>query len=167
MLLNFINLVGWQLFRVAIGWMKIFPGGSFPGWELCGWEFLGWKFSWVGVVWVGFILGGNLFWWKFSGWELSGGNHPGGNFLGGSFDDTGKRYHITMSPQSQYAIGLYRNVNPTKNRCRHNIGCPLGWCFQGVKKGCIGKKWVKIVIISGLSEGSWLWGGKMEKGQIK
>ena len=146
MLLNFINLAGWQLSGMVIGWMKIFPGGSFPGWELCGWEFLG---------------------WKFSGWELSGGNHPGGNFPGGSFDDTGKRYHITMSPQSQYVIGLYRDVNPTKNRCRHNIGCPLGWCFQGVKKRCIGKKWVKIVIISGLSEGSWLWGGKMEKGQIK
>ena len=23
-------------------------------------------------------------------------------------------------------IGLYRNANPTKNQCRHNIGCPLG-----------------------------------------
>ena len=32
-----------------------------------------------------------------------------------------------MSPQSQYVIGLYRDVNPTKNRCRHNIGCPLGF----------------------------------------
>ena len=31
-----------------------------------------------------------------------------------------------MSPQSQYVIGLYRDVNPTKNQCRHNIGCPLG-----------------------------------------
>ena len=31
-----------------------------------------------------------------------------------------------MSPQSQYVIGLYRDVNPTKNRCRHNIRCPLG-----------------------------------------
>ena len=31
-----------------------------------------------------------------------------------------------MSAQSQYVIGLYHDVNPTKNRCRHNIGCPLG-----------------------------------------
>ena len=26
--------------------------------------------------------------------------------------DAGKRYHITMSHQSQYVIGLYRDVNP-------------------------------------------------------
>ena len=32
-----------------------------------------------------------------------------------------------MSPQSQYVIGLYRDVNPTKNRCRYNIACPLGY----------------------------------------
>ena len=32
-----------------------------------------------------------------------------------------------MQPQTQYVIGLYRDVNPTKNRCRHNIGCPLGF----------------------------------------
>ena len=37
-----------------------------------------------------------------------------------------KRYHITMSLQSQYGIGLYCDVNPTKNRCRHNMECPLG-----------------------------------------
>ena len=40
--------------------------------------------------------------------------------------DVGKRYHITMSLQCQYVIGLYRDVYPTKNRCRYNIGCPLG-----------------------------------------
>ena len=40
--------------------------------------------------------------------------------------DAGKRYHITTSPQSQYVIGLYRELNPTKNRCRHNIRCPQG-----------------------------------------
>ena len=34
-----------------------------------------------------------------------------------------------MSPQSQYVIGLYRDVNPTKNRCRYDIGCPLGKGF--------------------------------------
>ena len=28
-----------------------------------------------------------------------------------------------MSLQSQYVIGLYRDVNPAKNRCRHNIAC--------------------------------------------
>ena len=31
-----------------------------------------------------------------------------------------------MSLQSQYVIGLYRDANPTNNRCRHNIACPLG-----------------------------------------
>ena len=31
-----------------------------------------------------------------------------------------------MSVQSQYVIGLYCDGNPTKNRCRHNIACPLG-----------------------------------------
>ena len=41
----------------------------------------------------------------------------------------GKRYRITMSLQSQYVIGLYRHVNPTKKRCRHNTACPLGRLF--------------------------------------
>ena len=31
-----------------------------------------------------------------------------------------------MLPQSQYVIGLYRDVNPTKNWCRPNVGCPMG-----------------------------------------
>ena len=31
-----------------------------------------------------------------------------------------------MSPRSQYVIGLYRDVNPTKSRCRPNIACLLG-----------------------------------------
>ena len=35
-----------------------------------------------------------------------------------------KRYHITMSSQSQYVIGLYRGVNPAKNRCRHYESFP-------------------------------------------
>ena len=38
-----------------------------------------------------------------------------------------------MPPQSQYVIGLYRDVTPTKNRCRHNIGCPMGYHFTFVK----------------------------------
>ena len=33
--------------------------------------------------------------------------------------------HITMSLQSQYVIAIYRDVNPTENRCRHDIACPL------------------------------------------
>ena len=37
----------------------------------------------------------------------------------------GKRYHITISLQSQYVIGLYRNVNLTKIRYYHSIGCQL------------------------------------------
>ena len=32
-----------------------------------------------------------------------------------------------MSLQSQYVIGLYRDVNPAKNRCRPNMACPLGY----------------------------------------
>ena len=43
--------------------------------------------------------------------------------------DVGKRYHITMSLQSQYVVGLNRDQNPTKNRCRHNIKCLLGFNF--------------------------------------
>ena len=31
-----------------------------------------------------------------------------------------------MSLRSQYVIGLYRDINPTKSRCRPNIACPLG-----------------------------------------
>ena len=30
-----------------------------------------------------------------------------------------------MSLQSQYLVGLDRDVNPTINQCRHNIACPL------------------------------------------
>ena len=37
-----------------------------------------------------------------------------------------EKYHTTMSLQSQYVIDLYRDVNPTKNRCRHDIAYPLG-----------------------------------------
>ena len=40
------------------------------------------------------------------------------------------RYNIIMMLEKEiiYIIGLYRDVNPTKNRCRHIIGCPLaGW----------------------------------------
>ena len=79
---HFIKLAGWQLSGLAIGWMKIFPGGNFlggnypgrkfpgsnfsggslPGWELPGWEFSGWKFSWVEIVQVEFILGGSFIW---------------------------------------------------------------------------------------------------------
>ena len=31
-----------------------------------------------------------------------------------------------MLLQSQNVIGLYLDANPTKKRCGHNIGCPLG-----------------------------------------
>ena len=101
---HFIKLAGWQLSGVAIGWMKIFPGGNllcgnypggnfpsgnFPSGSFPRWQSSGWEFSWVGIVQVGLILGGNFLWWKFSRWELSGGNHPGGNFQGGSF-------HVTL-----------------------------------------------------------------------
>ena len=57
MLLNFIKLAGWQLSGVAIGWMKIFPGGNFlggnhpdgkfPGGNFPGRSFSGWNLSWV------------------------------------------------------------------------------------------------------------------------
>ena len=37
-------------------------------------------------------------------------------------------YHYDAGKtQSQYVIGLYRDVNPTKNRCRNNISCPVGY----------------------------------------
>ena len=45
--------------------------------------------------------------------------------------DVGKRYHITMSLQYQYVVGLHRDENPTKNHCRPNIACPLGWVSKG------------------------------------
>ena len=35
-----------------------------------------------------------------------------------------------MSLRSRYVIGLYRDVNPTKNRCRPNIVCPLGMMMK-------------------------------------
>ena len=38
----------------------------------------------------------------------------------------GKRYHITMSLQCQYVIGLHRDENPTKSRSYHDIACTLG-----------------------------------------
>ena len=37
-----------------------------------------------------------------------------------------KDIHITISLQFQYVIGLHCDKNPTKNRCRHKIACPLG-----------------------------------------
>ena len=40
--------------------------------------------------------------------------------------DVAKRYHIAMSLQCQYVVGLHRDENPTKKRCRHNISCQLG-----------------------------------------
>ena len=59
MLLNFTKLAGWQLSRVAIGWMKIFPGGTYlggkfpgascPGGSFPGWELSRWDLSWVGI----------------------------------------------------------------------------------------------------------------------
>ena len=67
-LLNFIKLAGWQLSRVAIGWMKIFPGGNFPGRIFPGCELPGWDLSWVGIFFAG--------------------SFPGGNRLGGSFHVT-------------------------------------------------------------------------------
>ena len=47
-----------------------------------------------------------------------------------------------MSLQSQYVIGLYCDVNPTKSRCRHNIVCPLGysWQLSSNEKSLVGKK---------------------------
>ena len=39
-----------------------------------------------------------------------------------------------MSLQSQYVIGLYHDVNPTKNRFRHNIACLLRNYFSNLKK---------------------------------
>ena len=56
MLLNFIKLAGWQLFWVAIGCMKIFPGGNF--------------------------LGGNYPGGKFPGGNFPGGSYPGWEFSG-------------------------------------------------------------------------------------
>ena len=41
-----------------------------------------------------------------------------------------------MSLQSQNVIGLYRGVNPTKNRCRQNVACPLDqyyWKMMGIQ----------------------------------
>ena len=49
---------------------------------------------------------------------------------------TCKKQVILMSLQSQYVIGLYRHVNPTKNRCRHNFACPV-LPFQFVKIICL------------------------------
>ena len=46
-----------------------------------------------------------------------------------------------MSLQSQYVIGLCLDVNPTKNQCRHNIGCPLGFYYENcIMKNCFNDK---------------------------
>ena len=86
---------------MAIGWMKIFPGGnllcgnfsgdnfpggSFPGWELSRWEFSGWEFSWVGVVREGsfqvrVFLGGSYPGGSFPGWNCPGETYPGWEFF--------------------------------------------------------------------------------------
>ena len=76
MLLNFIKLAGWQLFWVAIGWTKIFPGWELSGWKIFGWEFSGWEFSlvevvWVDIFWVGVFLGENCPGGIYPGWEFS------------------------------------------------------------------------------------------------
>ena len=71
MLLNFIKLAGWQLSGVAIGWMKISPGGNLLCVNYPGGKFPGWEFSWVGVVRVGVFLGGNCPGGTYPGWEFS------------------------------------------------------------------------------------------------
>ena len=38
-----------------------------------------------------------------------------------------------MSLQCQYVVDLHRDENPVKNRCRHNIACPLGCVLCSVK----------------------------------
>ena len=38
---HFIRLAGWQLSRVATGWMKIFPGVNFQGGNYPGGKFQG------------------------------------------------------------------------------------------------------------------------------
>ena len=101
-----IKLAGWQLSRVAIGWMKIFPGenfqsgnylggkfpggnfsgGCFPGWELSGWEFSGWEFSQVGGNCPGGTYPGwefssvEIFWVEIVRWESSGWKFYGWEF---------------------------------------------------------------------------------------
>ena len=58
-----------------------------------------------------------------------------------------------MSLQSHYVIGLHRDENPTKNRCRHNIACPLGYLeqFLGAKIPFSGDK--LNTCIKGFSKG--------------
>ena len=41
---HFIKLAGWQLFGVAIGWMKIFPAGNFQCGNYAGGNFPGESF---------------------------------------------------------------------------------------------------------------------------
>ena len=94
---HFIKLTGRQLSLMAIGFMKIFPGGSllcenywggnflcgnFPGANFPKWELSRWEFFWVewecprcDLSWVGMFFGGSF----------PCGTHQGGTFLGGTF----------------------------------------------------------------------------------
>ena len=52
-----------------------------------------------------------------------------------------------MSLQSQYGIGLYRDVNPTKSQYHHNIACSLGKEAQNSQK--IKQRVLKNIVNSG------------------
>ena len=68
MLLNFIILAGWQLSRMAISWMEIFPGGNCPSGNFTS-----------RIVQVRVIVGGN-----FPGRNCLGGIILIGSYSGGS-----------------------------------------------------------------------------------
>ena len=78
MLLNFIILAGWQLSKMAISWMEIFPGGNCPSGNffsgivqvrvIVGGNFPG-RNCLGGIILIGSYSGGSNPGWEFSWWE--------------------------------------------------------------------------------------------------
>ena len=129
MLLNFIILAGWQLSKMAISWMEIFPGGNCPSGNF---------FS--GIVQVRVIVGGNFPGRNCLGGIIligsySGGSNPGwefslvGIFLVGTI--SGENFHVTEMEYLELRASNISNISNTwNNRIFQSI--ELCNCYVGI-----------------------------------
>ena len=113
MLLNFIILAGWQLSRMAISWMEIFPGGTCPSGNFTS-----------RIVQVRVIVGGN-----FPGRNCLGGIILIGSYSGGS--NPGENFHVTEIEYLELRASNISNISNTwNNRIFQSI--ELCNCYVGI-----------------------------------